>query len=100
MRFCRGSAPGWAGFLSCVSAQVRSLWAAVDGLVCSVGAQQEGVDRVLQGQVDQHVLDGTGRALKVPRRLQERVEQLPQVRVTPASSHPPRSLSCLLTSDL
>lgn len=99
MRFCWGPARSWAGFLSCVSAQVRSLWAAVDGLICSVRAQQEGVDRVLQGQVDQHVLDGTGQALKVPRRLQERVEQLPQVRLTPASVPPP-SPSCLLTSDL
>lgn len=74
------------GFLSCVSAQVRALWAAVDGLICSVAAQREGLDSVLQGQVDQHVLDGTGRALKVPRRLQEQVEQLPQVRLTPASA--------------
>lgn len=53
-------------------------------MIRSIKAQQEAVESVLQGQVDQHVLDGTGRVLSVPRRLQERVEQLPQVSLIPA----------------
>lgn len=48
-------------------------------MVSSIQAQQEGVESVLQGEADQHALDGTGRALDVPRSLRERVEQRPQV---------------------
>lgn len=59
--------------------QVRCLWSTLDQMVSSVQAQQEGLGRVLQGQADQYVLDGTGRALDVPRSLRERVEQLPQL---------------------
>lgn len=40
------------------------------------------VESVLKGDVDQYVLDGTDRVLKIPRCLLERIEQLPhQVRV-------------------
>lgn len=53
-------------------------------MIRSIKAQQEAVESVLQGQADQYVLDGTGRVLSVPRRLQERVEQLPQVSLIPA----------------
>lgn len=67
--------------------QVRSLWAAVDEMLSSIRAEQEAVESVLQGQVDQHVLDGTDRVLAVPRSLQARVEQLPhQVRAIPAAA--------------
>lgn len=78
--------------LSRWSPQVRSLWATVEGMLSSIKAQQEAVESVLQGEVDQHVLDGTDRVLTVPRSLQERVEQLPhQVRASPPSvaSPPP-----------
>lgn len=53
-------------------------------MLSSIKAEQEAVDSVLQGEVDQYVLDGTDRVLTVPRSLQERVEQLPhQVRTIP-----------------
>lgn len=61
--------------------QVRSLWSSVDEVVSSIKAEQDGVERVLRGEVDQYVLDGTDQVLKVPRVLQEQVERLPQVRV-------------------
>lgn len=77
-------APACAGSLRRLSAQVRSLWSTVDAVVSSIEAARDGVERVLRGEVDQHVLDGTGRVLDVPQRLRERVEQLPQVRRTPA----------------
>lgn len=54
-------------------------------MVSSIQAQQEGVESVLQGEADQHVLDGTGRTLDVPRSLRERVERLPQVSWSSAS---------------
>lgn len=71
--------------LSRWSPQVRSLWSTIDGMLSSIKAEQEAVESVLQGEADQYVLDGTDRVLTVPRRLQERVEQLPQqVRALPA----------------
>ncbi|XP_011605069.2 HAUS augmin-like complex subunit 6 [Takifugu rubripes] len=57
--------------------KVRSLWATVDGMLSSIKAEQEAVGSVLQGEVDQYVLDGTDRVLTVPQSLQARVEQLP-----------------------
>lgn len=81
-----GSAQTCAGFLTRLSAQVRSLWSTVDEMISSIRAEQEGVESVLRGEVDQYVLDGTGRVLNVPRSLQERVEQLPQVSLVPASA--------------
>lgn len=81
-----GSAQTGAGFLRRLSAQVRSLWSTVDEMISSIRAEQEGVESVLRGEVDQYVLDGTGRVLNVPRSLQERVEQLPQVSLVPASA--------------
>lgn len=55
-------------------------------MLSSIKAEQKAVESVLQGEVDQYVLDGTDRVLTVPRSLQARVEQLPhQVRVIPAS---------------
>lgn len=55
-------------------------------MVSSIGGEREGVESVLRGEVDQYVLDGTGRVLDVPRGLQERLEQLPQVSWVPASA--------------
>lgn len=63
--------------------KVRSLWSVIDGMLSSTKEEQHAVDCVLKGDADQHVLDGTGQVLRVPRTLQERVEQLPhQVRGT------------------
>lgn len=61
---------------------MRSLWSAVDGMLSNTKEEQRAVESVLKGDVDQYVLDGTDRVLKIPRSLLERVEQLPhQVRV-------------------
>lgn len=51
-------------------------------MLSSTKEGQHAVESVLKGDVDQYVLDGTDRVLKIPRSLLERVEQLPhQVRV-------------------
>lgn len=61
--------------------KVRSLWSTIDEMLSSTSGEQQAVESVLKGEVDQHILDGTNRVLKIPRTLLERVEQLPnQVR--------------------
>ncbi|XP_076581223.1 HAUS augmin-like complex subunit 6 [Chaetodon auriga] len=57
--------------------KVRSLWSAIDGMLSTTKEEQHAVGSVLKGDVDQYILDGTDRALKIPRSLLERVEQLP-----------------------
>lgn len=49
------------------------------------------MESVLRGEVDQYVLDGTGRVLTVPRSLQEHVERQPQVSID-SQRPPPRPL--------
>lgn len=67
--------------------KVRCLWSTIDGVLSSTKEEQRVVESVLKGDVDQYVLDGKDRILKIPRSLQERVEQLPhQVRVVPKSA--------------
>ena len=39
--------------------------------------EQNVVESVLKGDVDQYILDGTDQVLKIPRSLLERIEQLP-----------------------
>lgn len=59
------------------------MWSAIDGMLSTTKEEQHAVESVLKGDVDQYILDGTDRSLKIPRCLLERVEQLPhQVRVT------------------
>lgn len=61
---------------------MRSLWSTIDEMLSTTKEEQNAVQSVLKGDVDQHILDGTDRALKIPRSLLERIEQLPhQVRV-------------------
>lgn len=55
--------------------QVRSLWATVDGMLTTTEPDGKVLESVLQGDVDQHALDGSGRHLQIPRRLLERMEQ-------------------------
>lgn len=63
--------------------KVRSLWSVIDGMLSSTKEERRAVGCVLKGDADQHVLDGTDQVLRIPRMLQERVEQLPhQVRGT------------------
>ncbi|XP_058482215.1 HAUS augmin-like complex subunit 6 [Solea solea] len=57
--------------------KVRSLWADIDQMLSTIKEEQSSVASVLKGDVDQYVLDGTDRVLKVPRSLLERIEQLP-----------------------
>lgn len=62
--------------------KVRSLWSTIDGMLAATKEEQHAVESVLKGDVDQFVLDGTDKVLKIPRCLLERIEQLPnQVRV-------------------
>lgn len=53
------------------------MWSAIDGMQSATKEGQHAVESVLKGDVDQYVLDGTDRVLKIPRSLLERVEQLP-----------------------
>uniref|UniRef100_A0A4W6EHC5 HAUS augmin-like complex, subunit 6 n=1 Tax=Lates calcarifer TaxID=8187 RepID=A0A4W6EHC5_LATCA len=57
--------------------KVRSLWSTIDEMLSTTKEEQNAVQSVLKGDVDQHILDGTDRALKIPRSLLERIEQLP-----------------------
>ncbi|XP_056298770.1 HAUS augmin-like complex subunit 6 [Pseudoliparis swirei] len=57
--------------------RVRSLWSDVDGMLSATKEEQLVVECVLKGDVDQYVLDGTGRVLNIPRCLLDRIEQLP-----------------------
>ncbi|KAL4641558.1 HAUS augmin-like complex subunit 6 isoform X1 [Arapaima gigas] len=54
--------------------KVRSLWADVNRMLSSLEEERKVVDCVIKGNVDQYVLDGTDRSLKVPRVLLERME--------------------------
>ncbi|XP_078132331.1 HAUS augmin-like complex subunit 6 isoform X2 [Sander vitreus] len=56
---------------------VRSLWSDIDRMLSTIKEEQHAVESVLKGEVDQYVLDGTDRALNIPRSLLERIEQLP-----------------------
>ncbi|TNN83906.1 HAUS augmin-like complex subunit 6 [Liparis tanakae] len=57
--------------------KVRSLWSDIDGMLSATKEEQLVVESVLKGDVDQYVLDGTDRVLNIPRRLLDRIEQLP-----------------------
>ncbi|XP_068444016.1 HAUS augmin-like complex subunit 6 [Clinocottus analis] len=57
--------------------RVRSLWSDIDGMLSATKEEHLVVESVLKGDVDQYVLDGTDRVLKIPRSLLERIEQLP-----------------------
>ncbi len=57
--------------------QVRSLWADIDGMLATIKEEQHAMESVLKGDVDQYILDGTDRGLKIPRCLLERIEELP-----------------------
>lgn len=71
-----------------VCLKVRSLWSDIDGMLWAIKEEQHAVESVLKGDVDQYILDGTDRVLRIPRTLLERVEQLPhQVRGEDESVH-------------
>ncbi|XP_031706479.1 HAUS augmin-like complex subunit 6 [Anarrhichthys ocellatus] len=57
--------------------RVRSLWSDIDGMLSTTKEEQHVVESVLKGDVDQYILDGTDRVLRIPRVLLERIEQLP-----------------------
>ncbi|XP_026155178.1 HAUS augmin-like complex subunit 6 [Mastacembelus armatus] len=57
--------------------KVRSFWSAIDEMLLAIKENQNAVGSVLKGHVDQYVLDGTDRVLKIPQSLLERIEQLP-----------------------
>uniref|UniRef100_A0A8C7NML2 HAUS augmin-like complex subunit 6 N-terminal domain-containing protein n=1 Tax=Oncorhynchus mykiss TaxID=8022 RepID=A0A8C7NML2_ONCMY len=55
---------------------VRSLWSSIDGVLSTLEEERRVLECVIGGGVDQYTLDGTGLALKIPRVLLERIEQL------------------------
>ncbi|XP_049424675.1 HAUS augmin-like complex subunit 6 [Epinephelus fuscoguttatus] len=57
--------------------RVRALWSDIDEMLSAIKEEQHAVESVLKGDVDQYILDGTDRVLKIPRSLLERIEQLP-----------------------
>ncbi|MEQ2290834.1 hypothetical protein AMECASPLE_007045 [Ameca splendens] len=57
--------------------KVRGLWSAIEGMLSAIKEEQTAVESVLKGEVDQHILDGTNRVLKLPRCLLDRIEHLP-----------------------
>ncbi|KAK1889689.1 HAUS augmin-like complex subunit 6 [Dissostichus eleginoides] len=59
------------------SRKVRSLWSDIDGMLSATKEEQNVVESVLKGDVDQYILDGTDQVLKIPRSLLERIEQPP-----------------------
>lgn len=59
------------------SRKVRSLWSDIDGMLSATKEEQNVVESVLKGDVDQYILDGTDQVLQIPRSLLERIEQLP-----------------------
>ncbi|XP_061524793.1 HAUS augmin-like complex subunit 6 isoform X2 [Phycodurus eques] len=54
---------------------VRSLWSSVDGMLSTTEQNRKALESVLEGEADRYALDGTGRRLKVPRSLLERMER-------------------------
>ncbi|XP_071020549.1 HAUS augmin-like complex subunit 6 isoform X1 [Oncorhynchus clarkii lewisi] len=56
--------------------KVRSLWSSIDGVLSTLEEERRVLECVIGGGVDQYTLDGTGLALKIPRVLLERIEQL------------------------
>ncbi|KAM6909298.1 HAUS augmin-like complex subunit 6 [Xenentodon cancila] len=57
--------------------KVRSLWSAIEAMLSTIKEDQNAVESVLKGDVDQYVLDGTDKSLRIPRCLLERIEKLP-----------------------
>uniref|UniRef100_A0A3Q1GQC3 HAUS augmin like complex subunit 6 n=1 Tax=Acanthochromis polyacanthus TaxID=80966 RepID=A0A3Q1GQC3_9TELE len=57
--------------------KVRLLWSTIDGMLSTIKEEKNAVESVLKGDVDQYILDGTDRVLRIPRRLLERIENLP-----------------------
>ncbi|CAB1345154.1 unnamed protein product, partial [Coregonus sp. 'balchen'] len=56
--------------------KVRSLWSSIDRVLSTLEEERRVVECVIRGDVVQYNLDGTGLALKIPRVLLERIEQL------------------------
>lgn len=59
------------------ASKVRALWSTTEEVLSSTKEEQHAVRCVLKGDVDQYILDGTEKALKVPPCLLERIQQLP-----------------------
>lgn len=58
------------------------MWSTIDEMLSTTTEDQAAVGSVLKGDVDQYILDGTDRVLRIPQTLLERLEKLPhQVRL-------------------
>uniref|UniRef100_A0A3Q2GKX0 HAUS augmin like complex subunit 6 n=1 Tax=Cyprinodon variegatus TaxID=28743 RepID=A0A3Q2GKX0_CYPVA len=60
-----------------LSGKVRALWSVIEGMLSNIKEDLTVIESVLKGDVDQYVLDGTDRVLKLPPCLLERIEHLP-----------------------
>lgn len=70
-----------------LSGKVRALWSVIEGMLSNIKEDLTVIESVLKGDVDQYVLDGTDRVLKLPPCLLERIEHLPhRVRTNPNPS--------------
>ncbi|KAM9426331.1 HAUS augmin-like complex subunit 6 [Pholidichthys leucotaenia] len=79
--------------------KVRSLWSAFDKMMSTIGEEQNAVESVLKGDVDQYVLDGTDQVLRIPRCLSERIEQLPH-QLSSGNVYEGRQLNLLCVMEL
>ncbi|XP_054906931.1 HAUS augmin-like complex subunit 6 isoform X2 [Poeciliopsis prolifica] len=79
--------------------KVRSLWSAIEGMLSAIQEQQAAVESVLKGDVDQSILDGTNRVLKLPRCLVDRIERLPH-QLTSGSVYEAGQLNLLCVMEL
>ncbi|XP_038130711.1 HAUS augmin-like complex subunit 6 [Cyprinodon tularosa] len=69
--------PQDAESLSEKTRKVRALWSVIEGMLSNIKEDLTVIESVLKGDVDQYVLDGTDRVLKLPPCLLERIEHLP-----------------------
>ncbi|KAL7880158.1 hypothetical protein SRHO_G00024120 [Serrasalmus rhombeus] len=62
--------------LAKIQCKVQSLWAEIDKTLSSLEGEQNVLDSVIQGKVDQYALDGRDSSVKIPAVLLERMERL------------------------
>lgn len=93
-----GSVPGEASLAEKIE-KVRSLWSTIDEMLAVIKENKKTMESVLEGEADQYQLDGTGRVLKVPNILLERIQQLPH-QLKSAKTHKDGELNLLCVMEL
>ncbi|CAN9509516.1 unnamed protein product [Ophioblennius macclurei] len=79
--------------------KVRSLWSTIDEMLAMIKENQNAIESVLKGEVDQHKLDGTNRVLTIPNVLLERIQQLPH-QLKSGNTHEDGELNLLCVMEL